>query len=237
MPADSRSNDRWFQHICMVTNNLSSVYTDDLRKSSEAISTAIQTLPNWNAAAAGIQAVKLKDPLGHPLELLQFPDDKGNQRWHGLATDLGRPLGIDHTAIGISNTRNSVVFYRDLLGLVVGGTSHNHGKEQDGLDGLSEIQVEITSFRPTGQPLGIELLNYLQPEGGRERSNPRPTDINEWRIIIDCENLDELHAVMKGSELVNSCGPVVDVQQEFCGRPRGFVVRDPDQHALVLVGE
>ena len=32
----------------------------------------LQQLPSWNNAAAGIWSVKLKDPQGHPLELLQF---------------------------------------------------------------------------------------------------------------------------------------------------------------------
>ena len=50
-------------------------------------------------------------------------------------------MGIDHSAIGISDTQTSLRFYRDLLGLQVTGGSVNHGPEQDGLDGLDQTMV------------------------------------------------------------------------------------------------
>jgi catechol 2,3-dioxygenase-like lactoylglutathione lyase family enzyme len=236
-PADSRSNDRWFQHICMVTNDLKASYSDALKACSQAISSAPQTLPEWNPGAAGIQAVKFKDPLGHPLELLEFPADKGDPRWHQQRTGSAQPMGIDHSAIGIADTDVSLHFYRDLLGLNVTGTSLNHGNEQDGLDGLGGTQVRITSLRPAGQTLGIELLNYQQPAGGRQRREPRVTDLCEWRIVMEVDDLEELHEAMTRADRVNTCGEIVSLDPGFFSRERGFFVRDPDQHALVLVGE
>jgi hypothetical protein len=100
IPADSLSNDRWFQHSCLVVNAmeaaLAALQPAFAAGRIQPISSAPQRLPDWNTAAAGIVAYKFCDPEGHPLELLQFPPDKGEARWHVQA--LGPLLGIDHNA-------------------------------------------------------------------------------------------------------------------------------------------
>ncbi len=180
-PADSRSNDLWFQHICVVVRDLEQA-SAPLRQAIaagqlRAISTAPQRLPDRNPAAAGIEAFKLHGPEGHCLELLQFPADKGDARWHnpGDATSpgpVGVILGIDHSAIGVADTARSSRFYTDLLGLRPGGDGINEGPEQDGLDGLIGTRVQISSHRcPSGA--GIECLDYRTPAGGR----PMPADL------------------------------------------------------------
>jgi len=63
----------------------------------EHASTGPQRLPEWNKNSAGIWAFYFKDPDGHPLEILQFPPDKGLDRWHRPSDTMF--LGIDHTAI------------------------------------------------------------------------------------------------------------------------------------------
>ncbi len=125
VPGDSRSCDLWFQHICVVVANMDDaaaplqarVATGALR----AISTTPQTLPSWNTAAAGIQAYKVHDPEGHCLELLHFPPDKGDARWHQADASASTPfLGIDHSAIANADTPRSCRFYEGLLGLRLG---------------------------------------------------------------------------------------------------------------------
>ena len=130
IPADSRSNDRWFQHIAIITQDMSRAYrhlrSHDVRHSSPAP----QRLPDWNKNAGGIEAFYFQDPDGHSLEILAFPPDKGSPRWH-QPSGGALFLGIDHTAIVISSTEASTKFYRDLLGLAVAGESENHGPEQN----------------------------------------------------------------------------------------------------------
>jgi catechol 2,3-dioxygenase-like lactoylglutathione lyase family enzyme len=168
VPADSRSNDRWFQHGCLVVNDMAAALAL-LQPAFAAggitpISSAPQRLPDWNTDAAGIVAYKFRDPEGHPLELLQFPPDKGEARWHVGAP--GPLLGLDHSAIGIADTAASGRFYRELLGLAAGGDGVNSGPEQDGLDGLAGTRVHITGHRcPSGA--GVECLDYREPTGGR----------------------------------------------------------------------
>jgi len=47
--------------------------------------------------------------------VLQFPLDKGLEKWHRPSDKLF--LGIDHTAIVVWDTDASLKFYRDLLGM------------------------------------------------------------------------------------------------------------------------
>ena len=63
LPRDSRSCDLWFQHICVVVADMAEAAAPISAAVQagvlQAISTAPQTLPAWNEAAAGIQAYKL----------------------------------------------------------------------------------------------------------------------------------------------------------------------------------
>src|SRR5204862_6644973 len=120
--------------------------------------------PDWNKNAAGIQAFYFADPDGHPLEILQFPADKGPPKWHRATDRLF--LGIDHTAIVVSDTEASLRFYRDRLGLKVVGGSENYGTEPEHLNNVFAARLRITTLHAGAGP-GIELLESLSPRGGR----------------------------------------------------------------------
>jgi catechol 2,3-dioxygenase-like lactoylglutathione lyase family enzyme len=168
LPADSRSNDRWFQHLAIVVSDIDRAYAQILRAGATTISAGPQTLPAWNLNAGGIRAVYFRDPDGHPLELIQFPAGKGAPRWQEKDRLF---LGIDHSAIAVRDTDSSLSFYRDRLGLHVAGMSENWGIEQERLSGVEGAHVRITSFRAQSGP-GIEFLQYLMPRDGR----PMPLD-------------------------------------------------------------
>ena len=79
--------------------------------------------PGWNtistdgpqvlpASSGGVTAYKFRDPEGHPLELLAFPPDAIPARWQKVsATGC---LGIDHSAISVVDTDQSIKFYERL---------------------------------------------------------------------------------------------------------------------------
>ncbi len=128
VPLDSRSNDRWFQHVAIVVSDMDRAYRTLHDAHVAHISPAPQRLPDWNPNAAGIRAFYFRDPDGHPLELIWFPPGKGDPRWQQPTDRLF--LGIDHTAIGVADTAESLRFYRDRLGFRIAGTSENWGPEQ-----------------------------------------------------------------------------------------------------------
>ncbi len=163
IPSDSRSNDGWFQHLAIVVSDIDEAYALLRRHKVKHVSTAPQTLPEWNVAAAGIKAFYFYDPDGHNLEVIYFPPGKGELRWqekHQLF------LGIDHTAITVSSTTASLNFYRDLLGLKLVGSSFNYGPEQAHLNQVKDAKLQINSLRAEDGP-GVEFLEYLQPRIAR----------------------------------------------------------------------
>src|SRR5216117_2898263 len=115
IPLDSRSNDRWFQHIAIIVSDMDKAYQWLRQNKVEHASTGPQTLPEWNKNAGEIRAFYFKDPDEHALEILWFPPGKGDAKWHRETQKLF--LGIDHTAIVVSDTEASLRFYRDFLGL------------------------------------------------------------------------------------------------------------------------
>src|SRR6185503_18190430 len=119
LPVDSRSNDRWFQHVAIIVSDMDAAYARLRQHKVEHASPEPQRLPDWNVAAGGIKAFYFKDPDGHPLEILQFPAGKGDPKWQMAKNNLF--LGIDHTAIAVTDTDTSLSFYRDRLGLRVAG--------------------------------------------------------------------------------------------------------------------
>jgi catechol 2,3-dioxygenase-like lactoylglutathione lyase family enzyme len=82
IPADSRSNDRWFQHIAIIVSDMDKAYRLLRRNKVEHTSSGPQRLPDWNKNAAGVSAFYFKNPDGHPVEVLQFPPEKGLEKWH-----------------------------------------------------------------------------------------------------------------------------------------------------------
>src|ERR1041384_8765905 len=91
---DSRSNDRWFQHVAIIVRDMDKAYAWLRQNKVQHASSGPQRLPDWNKNAAGIQAFYFRDPDGHNLEILSFPPDKGATKWHRAGDELF--LGIDH---------------------------------------------------------------------------------------------------------------------------------------------
>ncbi|MEO5583513.1 MAG: VOC family protein [Saprospiraceae bacterium] len=162
-PVDAKSNDLWFQHIAIVVSDMNEAYQKIRNQEIIHISSSPQTLPQYLTAAAGIRAFYFSDPEGHPLELIFFPKDKGNPKWHQQSNALF--LGIDHTAIGISNTKNSLAFY-EKLGFKLSGHSENYGTEQEHLNQVFGARLDINGLH-VEQGFGLEFLKYIAPRGGR----------------------------------------------------------------------
>ena len=119
IPVDWRSNDRAFQHVAIVVSDMDKAYQQLRAHKVRHASTGPQTIPVSNKAAAGICVFCFKDPDGHYLEIIYFPNGKGDPRWQNTSGKLF--LGIDHTAIVVSSTERGLKYYRDLFGLRVAG--------------------------------------------------------------------------------------------------------------------
>lgn len=231
-PVDGRSNDLWFQHFAVVVSDMEQAYAHVSRFGVQSISSAPQTIPESNRAAAGIKAYKFRDPDGHPLELLYFPAGKGQPRWQDKSRLF---LGIDHSAITVSDTERATGFWRDLIGLKVAGGSLNTGPTQEQLDNAFGAVVRITGLRPQApQGPGLEFLQYLTPAGGRPAPRAlRPNDVVATRTVVEVDDLPALADKLEANNVTFISPRVVEVQ----GMPwsKGLMVKDPDGHAVLLV--
>ncbi|MFN0071056.1 MAG: VOC family protein [Chloroflexota bacterium] len=232
IPVDSRSNDAWFQHIAIIVSDMDQAYARLREHKVRHASTGPQLLPDWNPNAGGISAFYFKDPDNHVLEILAFPPEKGDPRWHQPTDRLF--LGIDHTAIVVSNTEASLRFYQDLLGLRVAGHSENYGEEQAHLNNVEGARLRITGLKP---PLGpaIEFLEYLNPRDGRPYpSDARATDLFHWQTTLIVGDVSAAFQQFSGAYALISPGVVTATNQSSLFR-RGFLVRDPDGHAMQVL--
>jgi catechol 2,3-dioxygenase-like lactoylglutathione lyase family enzyme len=232
IPVDSRSNDRWFQHIAIIVSDMGKAYAWLRRNKVEHASSGPQTLPEWNRNAGGIKAFYFKDPDGHPLEILWFPPGKGAAKWHRPTAGLF--LGIDHTAIVVWDTDASLAFYRDALGLTVAGESENFGTEQEHLNNVFGARLRITGLR-ADSGFGVELLEYLAPRDGRPTpSDWKANDVVHRQTRLVVRNVDEVTRRLRdGRYRFVSPGPIT-LGDSAIGSHRALLVRDPDGHAVEL---
>lgn len=231
IPVDSRSNDRWFQHVAIIVSDMDSAYRTLRRHKVRHLSTGPQRLPDSNPNAGGIRAFYFADPDGHPLEILQFPPDKGDPKWRGPHRRLF--LGIDHTAIVVEDTETSLRFYRDALGLRVAGESWNSGTEQEHLNNVRGARLRITALRGDRGP-GIEFLEYLSPRDGRATPRDvRPNDLVHWQTRI-AGNLPAAAGILRNSRVETLSSRLIALPDTMLGFARGIMARDPDGHIVQL---
>jgi catechol 2,3-dioxygenase-like lactoylglutathione lyase family enzyme len=233
IPADSRSNDRWFQHFAIIVSDMDRAYARLRQHKVGHASAGPQRLPDWNKNAGGIRAFYFKDPDGHNLEILQFPPDKGDPKWRSKSDKLF--LGIDHTAIVVGDTDTSLGFYRDTLGMSVAGESENYGEEQERLNNVFGARLRITAVRAAAGP-GIEFLEYLAPRNGRHApADLQANDLAHWQTRLATRGAEQAAQALRAGRFQFVSPGAVRLPDQTLGFRAGFLVKDPDGHVMQLV--
>lgn len=233
IPEDAKSNDLFFQHIAIVVSDMDKAYAQLRKYNIGHVSTAPQTLPASIPAAEGIKAFYFHDPDRHNLELIYFPSGKGQSKWQASNGKLF--LGIDHTAIGVSNTDSSLLFYRDILGLDRKGESWNHGIEQSHLNYVENASLHITGLRASEGP-GIEFLQYLAPGPGKPYPADSKTDDTwHWQTSLLTNDIEKLYNEFKSLHYKIVSSQIVRLQSNEGKQGKAFIVRDRDGHAVLLI--
>jgi catechol 2,3-dioxygenase-like lactoylglutathione lyase family enzyme len=143
-------------------------------------------------------------------------------------------LGIDHTAIVVSNTEESLKFYRDLLGLKLAGESENYGTEQEHLNNVFGARLRISGLRAPKGP-GIEFLEYLTPRDGRPYpDDARANDFFHWQTTLIVSNAEPMSQRLAAGN-ARFISRAVTLPNAALGFKKGFLVRDPDGHAMQVV--
>ena len=234
IPTEFRSQDRWFQHIAIVVGDMDAAYRRLRDHKVEHVSPEPQRLPDWNPNAGGVGAFYFRDPDGHVLEVISFPEGKGDPRWREPTVRLF--LGIDHTAIVVDDTDRSLPFYRDQLGFRVAGESENYGSEQERLNAVFGARLRITGLRAPQGP-GIEFLDYLTPGDGRPMpEDERASDLFHWETTLGACHPEAVERAMRAARATFVSPGLVTLPGDELGFREGFLVRDPDGHVMRIAG-
>lgn len=232
IPEDFKSNDLAFQHIAIVVSDMEKAYAQLRKFNIEHVSTGPQTLPVSIPEAAGIKAFYFHDPDKHKLELIFFPTGKGQPKWQQPKEKLF--LGIDHTAIGVSSTNNSLKFYQDILGIERKGDSWNKGNEQAHLNFIENASLHITGLRAATGP-GIEFLEYIIPGPGRAYpADSKTDDLWHWQTILITDNANKIYQELKTKGYRIISNGLVQLKDKNGKLNKSFIVRDADGHALLI---
>jgi catechol 2,3-dioxygenase-like lactoylglutathione lyase family enzyme len=70
IPVPSYSNDLWFQHVAIVVRDMEAAWAQLRKHHVRNISPWPQIIPASNIAAAGIKAIKFRDPDGHAIQVV-----------------------------------------------------------------------------------------------------------------------------------------------------------------------
>lgn len=203
-PADNHSNNPWFQHCALVTQDIMGDYQHLCAFNFMPISRdGPQLLPG------GIIAFKFRDPDGHPLELIQFPQPPA------LTND-----GIDHLAIVATDLDKSIEFYISHLGLKLKARQKNIGPAQDALDDLVNANVDVVAMVPEIASPHLELLGY----GLSGKHNVAPviqsSDIVASRLVMKVDCSADTHAFIPLGIGMSAA-----------------LLKDPDGHMLLLLAD
>jgi len=239
IPVPSYSNDQWFEHMAIVVRDMDAAYKILQENNVQQISANPITIPESNRGAAGIKAVKFRDPEGHDLELIYFPVGKGDPTWQRPTGQLF--LGLDHTAMTVLSTEKGVAFYRDLLGFDVGGVTFNTGVTQQVLDDLFNDTCLVTPMVPISPPPHIEFLDYKTPPGGRPMPvDTKANDLWHWQTTLVTKDIQAAADRLRKAGAQFLTPDIVSIPQETqteLGFKKALMVRDPNGHAIRLIEE
>jgi catechol 2,3-dioxygenase-like lactoylglutathione lyase family enzyme len=227
-PPDSTSTDLWFQHLAIIVDDMTCAYQQVManRRFRPISRQGPVRLPD---SSGGVTAFKFRDHDGHPLELLAFPAGRVPGEWL-TENGAGPFLGVDHTAIAISDTATSARFFGSVFGFSVGTRAENRGPEQDALDNVNDVRVTVTHVAPDLPAPRLELLHY---HVGTRRAIPTDTasnDITATHCVVRVASLDATAAALAphGTLMVE------DDVMVLRGGVRAVLISGPDGHRFLV---
>ncbi len=231
IPEGSRSNDRWFQHVAIIVKDIAKAYEILKKNKVRHVSAEPQRLPDRNPNAGGIWAFYFLDPDGHVLEILQFPDDKGQEKWHRPSDEIF--LGIDHTAIVVKNSARSLEFYQGALGFTKLGESDNDGPEQEKLNHVQGVRLHITGVG-VGQGMNVEFLEYRYPLDGRDYPDVEMNDLYAWVSNFIVKDINTVKKSFLEPQTEWLTPGIISRENSSNKISLEGIIRDPDGHLIRL---
>ncbi|MHB2209964.1 VOC family protein [Methylobacterium sp. CM6257] len=212
-PANPAATDPFFQHLAIPVRDMGAAMAQLARLDPKPISRGgAQRLP---ASSGGVTAYKFRDPDGHPLELIFFPDGAAAARWRAAP---GLFLGIDHSAITVADLDAALAFLTGPLGLTVAERGLNQGPEQARLDGVDDPQVDVIALEPPDPAPHVELLHYRK-SAARHPPSFSPGDRATTRYVFSVADPHGLSRRLRDAGLAPQAS--ADGTAVYCAGPNG----------------
>jgi catechol 2,3-dioxygenase-like lactoylglutathione lyase family enzyme len=198
-PPDSTSTDLWFQHMAIVVTDMTDAYQRVManRRFRPISREGPVRLPG---SSGGVTAFKFRDHDGHPLELLAFPERRVPAAWRNRNGN-GSFLGVDHTAIAVSDTASSTGFFRSVFGFSEGTCTENHAVVSEHAEegsrphrGGTGYRAVLSGHRGRGragfEPAGLDLSGVVPLHGAEPAASATPSCSRPCsRIFRDIGNI------------------------------------------------
>jgi catechol 2,3-dioxygenase-like lactoylglutathione lyase family enzyme len=226
-PPGSTSTDLWFQHMAIVVNDMRRAYQRVManQRFRPISRNGPVRLPD---TSGGVTAFKFRDHDGHPLELLALPPGRVPEEWR-RDNGTGPFLGVDHTAIAVSDPARSARFFGSVFGFSTGTRTENRGPGQADLDDVDDVHVSVTRLAPDLPSPRMELLHY---HVGTRRPIPHETASND---IVATHSVVRVASLDATAEALARCGtPLADDGRMILhGNIRAALVSGPDGHRFL----
>ena len=233
VPVDSRSNDRWFQHVAIIVSDME----PGIRAPAGAQGPARLDRP---AAAAGLEPERRR----HRSVLLQgsrrprardprVSAGQGRGR-NGIAPTDRLFLGIDHTAIVVGDTDRSLA----VLPGRAGAPRRRGERELRHRAGAAEQRLRRppANHRPHRRRRAGHRVSRLSRADQRRPAptDTRTNDLIAWQTRLLTDRVEALSARLSPGTFGFISPGAVSLAQPTLGFSRGALVRDPDGHAVML---
>ena len=180
-------------------------------------------------------AYKFRDPEGHPLELISFPETNDSTKSH----DTPQPfMCIDHSAISVADSKRSVVFYES-LGLTPGAYSSESGHRTRTLGCGESPDRRSYGARPSKSETStcrtVKIPGRLRNRWGASRARRHRSDtpgfcrrraLARWKRSATRISIDWRPQNLQSGEIkVSCCAILTDI---FCSLTRTSLAQSLD---------
>ena len=135
---------------------------------------------------------------------------------------------VRHVGIVVTNMKNSLKFYRDLLGLKIVRDTDEHGKHLDNMLSLDNVQVRTVKLSVNDNITLIELLEFKSHNDNEVRNF---YTIGASHVAFTVENLEKLYQDLSEKDIEFNAPP----QKSPDGLVKVTFCKDPDGTPIELV--
>lgn len=141
-------------------------------------------------------------------------------------------LGIRHTGIVVRNLKNSLEFYRDLLGLSIWKHAKEEGVFIENVVGLSGVLLEWVKLQaPDGSV--IELLQYHSHPDSQLLENIPSNRLGCSHIAFTVDNIEDVYNLLR--QHGHHCNSSPQISPD--GKVKVLYSHDPDGVIVEIVEE